>query len=512
MLIQYTPEETKRLEEMRLDFAAQLLNAADVSEKNKILLQFQTDRDTYTSACELKRFKALGNDPEAILENGKSQVEALLDMEYNNLINYSTAEDLKKLGIGFEKDGNFYLSAQFMGSLIKDELKLHIEALAHDPDRLQLLLSYIVETIENSDYTDNAEINLAETPQSKIEIMRFRRRPLADLETYALMNDKANARMLQDGDIFQQNTDGQLTVIWNVNQAPQAKEQVACLIALTYTGENITISKKMTAFDKAVYEAAGTRFYYWRQENPQKPLYITPQEIWRTMNGKRSGDGKASPSEKQLKRICESLDKMRFTRLYMDISAEVAAGYIAPDEKITGGTLDTYLINATKVEFTTDKGNVVQGYRIAEDPALFYYNGLKDHLLYVPYEMLNISDSTSTSENVIEFKNYLLQQIQLMKNAAEGGKRFKRNSVILLETIYKNTGILPPEERVKADYANEATRQKEIRRLRKDDRGKIEGMLDAWKAKGFIKSYVILNQNNEPLKERQQAKGYDIRI
>ena len=196
----------------------------------------------------------------------------------------------------------------------------------------------------------------------------------------------------------------------------------------------------------------------------------------------------------------------------MDITQEIEAGYITPDEKITSGTIDTYLLEATKAEFTTDKGNVVQGYRLAEDPALFYYNGLKNHLLYVPYEMLDTSSYTSDSENVIEFKSYLLQQIQLMKNAAEGSKRFKRSNVILLETIYRDTGILPPEERIEGDYANEATRQQIIRRNRKADRQKIEGLLDAWKAKGWINGYTVLNAKNEPIKEKQQAKGYSVSI
>ena len=516
MLIQYTPEEAKHLEEMRLEYSARLIDAKDEKEKRMLLLQFQNTRDEYTESCELKHFKKLGKNPDAILEDAKAQVEALLEMEYTSLAKYSASEDLKQLGIGTEKDGKFYLSANFMGNLIADELKLHLQALKDDAERLQILLAYIVETVENSDFTDNTELDLANEEKARIEVMRYRRSPLAELKTYALMNDKASARMLQDGDIFQQNADGQLTAMWNINQAPQSREQVPCLIALTYTGENLVISKKMTAFDKAVYEAIGTRFYFWRQENPQKPLYITPQELWRTMNGKKSGDGKASPSEAQIKKICDSLDKMRFTRLYMDITQEVEAGYIKPDEKITGGTIDTYLLEATKAEFTTDKGNIVQGYRIAEDPALFYYNGLKNHLLYVPYEMLDTSENKNITENVIEFKNYLLQQIQLMKNAAEQGskgKHFTRNSVILLETIYRSTGILPPEERAKStSFTSDSARLTYIRKTRKADRDKIESMLDTWTAKGFIKGYTILNQNNEPLKDKQQAKGYDIEI
>ena len=130
--------------------------------------------------------------------------------------------------------------------------------------------------------------------------------------------------------------------------------------------------------------------------------------------------------------------------------------------------------------------------------------------------MLDTSTNTSDSENVTEFRNYLLQQIQLMKNAAESGKKgkyFKRNNIILLETIYRDTGILTPEERIEGkEYKTNASRQKEIRRFRLTDRQKIEDILDAWKDKGWIKDYTVLNQKNEPIKERQQAKGYHIDI
>jgi hypothetical protein len=200
----------------------------------------------------------------------------------------------------------------------------------------------------------------------------------------------------------------------------------------------------------------------------------------------------------------------------MDISKEIEAfNLYIDDERVTAGKIDTYVLNSSKVEFMTEKGRIVEGYRIGEEPILYTYNRVKDHLLYVPYEMLDTSSQISNSEYVPEFRNYLLQQIQLMKNAADNpkGKYFHRNSIILLETIYRDTGILPPEERIEGkDYKTEASRQKEVRRFRKADRQKIEGLLDAWKAKNWIKGYIVLNSKNQPIKEKQQAKGYDIQL
>ena len=513
----YQPERKQLAEAIEAAHTAE-----DEDERTRLIMQqqatinaMQAELDAYIMKLQRKRFKPIKEaGAAAIIEHAKGQAAAILEEVHSiTKSEYKTVdeESLKRMGIGTIKEGILYLNANYAAQALRDELKLHIEALLEDKPALNKLSGVIIEAVENSSLTDNTEIT--DQQHRPLEVMRFRRNPLKDIVSYGLMNDKISAQLIQDGEIFQQKADGQIMLRWAVNQAPQETKEVPVYMALTYEGNEYKVTKKLSDYDKRVYEAVGTRFYYWQQEHPQTPLYITPQEIWRTMNGKSSGDGKAKPSEKQIGRICESLDKMRFTRFYMDISAEIKAFNLSiDDERITGGRIETYVLNSSKVEFTTDKGNIVQGYRIGEEPILYTYNKAKQHILYVPYEMLDTSSYTSDSENVTEFKGYLLQQIQLMKNAAEGGKRFKRNHTILLETIYRETGILPPEERTGADYANEATRQQIIRRNRKADRQKIEGLLDAWKAKGWINGYTVLNANNEPIKGKQQAKGYSISV
>jgi len=528
MLIQYTEEEILKLEEIKAAYKEKieaLMEPAASEEERKLLsstraqlsLQLSAELEAYSEQCQRKRFALIAADPQAILENARQQIPAIIEYEYKEFTAYAGAEDIKNLNIGCIIKDKFYLNANLAAELLKDELKLHINALQNDRESLQLLFSYIIEGAEDSEYTDSADITITASTKTPLEVLRFRRSPLADIKTYGLMNDKVNAQLIQDNGLFSQNTDGQITLTWAVNQAPQKKEQVPVYVALTYEGTEGRLTKKLTAFDSAVYNAVATRFYYWQQDNQQKPLYITPQEIWRTMNGKRSGDGKAKPSAAQVKKICASLDKMRFTRFYMDISEEIKAYELyIEDERIIGGRIDGYLLNSSKVEFTTDKGNTVAGYRIGEEPLLYTYNAAKKHILYVPYEMLDTSTNINDSENVTEFRSYLLQQIQLMKNAAEDGKKgryFKRNSVILIESIYKDTGIQTPEERAAATaFTTENARNSYIRKTRKADRGKIEGILDAWKAKGWIKGYTVLNASNKPIKEKQQAKGYDIHI
>lgn len=476
--------------------------------------------DAFHDETDRRHFKPIQEaGADAIIDFVIKQIPSIILYHHSKIIifNKADASFMKDNSIAIKKGNKVLLNANYEISQLRKDLKLPIEALKDDPEYSQKLLEVIVEAVENSELTDNSEIDLTKDSQAALNITRYRRNPLSDILNFGLMNDKINAHLLQDGELFKQEANGQLLLRWAINEAPKEKEVIPTYIALTSLDDtDIKTTKKLTAYDKQVYEAVGTRFWNWQQSHPQNPLYITPQEIWRTMNGKSTRDGKTNPSKATIERINKSLSKMRAIDCYMDISAELNANYITlNDDRLTKGILRDYLLNASVAEFYTEKGNKISGYRINCEPVLYTYNRAKNHLLYIPYEMLDTSGFISDSENVAEFKGYLLQQIQLMKNAAGEGKqssRFKRNNIILLDTLYDSTGIQPPEKRIDGEYANEATRQQIIRRNRKADRQKIEGILDAWTAKDWIKGYVVLNQNNEPLRERQQAKGYRIKL
>lgn len=518
LLIEEFRNKTKELTD-KIEAAPKDQRKDLILERTRLRIEFNTRLTAFTEECERKHFKQFKDDIQLIKKDAIEQIPLIIDYSYHSLVEYNSEKDLNTLREFIEKKKDkLLLRANFAIDFIINELKLHLEALQKDQDALQEVLSCIIETVEQSEKTNNEDITIT-IPTGKMEdaaqlmdISRLMRNPLADITTYGLMNDKINAQLIQ-GDFFTQEANGQLTIKFAVDQAPQNKKQVPVYMALTYEGTEGKLTKRLTAFDSAVYNAVATRFYYWQQENIRSPLYITPQEIWRTMNGKKTGDGKAKPSAAQVKRICDSLDKMRFTHFYMDISEEIQAfNLYIDDDRVTAGKIDTYVLNCSKVEFETEKGNAVQGYKIGDEPILYTYNRVKNHILYVPYEMLDTSTNTSDSENVTEFRNYLLQQIQLMKNAKEGkGKYYQRNRIILIETIYRDTGIQPPEERINSkDFKTANSKQTVIRRLRKTDREKIEGILEAWKTKSWIKGYIVLNQKNEPIKEKQQAKGYEI--
>lgn len=518
MIFEYSTAEKKHLIKRDKEYAAQLdqidaeiAQLADGDERRAELgeafIRLQDERiiefAEYRELCEVRRFKKLGADAGKIVAHAKEQVGLIIEFTFNGMkeatecsgrkpntdllrhIDTGAAAELKALGqAGVEPiAGGYLLDPVALIGTIRKDIKLHLEALKGNSEALKEINDFIITAVNSSPYTDKSH----KASPLDADAAQAIRQPLPAIKTYGLMNDKVNAQMIAT-DAFKQDLNGQLQLTWGVNQAPKAKDQVPVYIALSYDGTEGKITKKLSAFDNAVYNAISTRFFYWKREHGKQPFYITPQEIWRTMNGKTSGN--SNPSANQVKRICDSMDKMRFTRFYMDISEELKANYIAIDDsRLTRGILDTYLLTCSKVEFTTEKGKQVTGYRIGEEPILYTYNAAKNHILWIDYDLLDTSRNTSDGENVVEFRSYLLQQIQLMINGIRNSRR------ILYSSIYESTGIEPPEDRLsRANYANDTAYSRNIRKEAQKDRDKIAGILDVWKQKGWIKGYELVKQ------------------
>lgn len=529
MIFEYTAEEKKHLIKRDKEYAAQLdqidAEIAQLAEDDErraelgeAFIRLQDERiiefAEYRELCEVRRFKKLGADAGKIVAHAKDQTEQIIEFTFNGMkeateysgrkpntdllrhINTGADAELETLGqAGIEPiAGGYLLDAVALIGTIRSGIKLHLEALKGNSEALKEINDFIITAVNSSPYTDKSHKAAA----LDIDPSQAIRQPLPAIKTYGLMNDKVNAQMIAT-DAFKQDLNGQLQLTWGVNQAPKAKEQVPVYIALSYEGTEGKITKKLSAFDNAVYNAISTRFFYWKREHGKQPFYITPQEIWRTMNGKTSGN--SNPSANQVKRICDSMDKMRFTRFYMDISEELKANYIAIDDsRLTKGILDTYLLTCSKVEFTTEKGKQVTGYRIGEEPILYTYNAAKNHILWIDYDLLDTSQNTSDGENVVEFRSYLLQQIQLMINGIRNSRR------ILYSSIYESTGIEPPNNRLdKSNFSTEKSFITKIAQEAKKDRDKISAILETWKQKGWIKDY-------KPVKQGKGFIGVDIEL
>lgn len=522
MLIEYTPNQLQKLKEIEKHYGEQLAakykELGKHGEKTKIYARLTSEvvalederlsayADTYEE-FERAHMEELGGDVEKIVADAKEQVARIIENQYNGLSEYDLVYDPATITVdengiphgeliprkGKEKP---LIEAVDALRMINRGLHLHFEALKDSGQPLKALRDYIYNYIRTSPYT-YTDTHKAE-PATEDEKAALRR-PLEPLSNYGLMNDKVNAQLISfEG--TNQPINGQMRIVWGIDQAGKnSTQQVPTYVALQYEGTQTHLTKRMTAFDNAVYNAISTRYFYHKLINGNEPFYITPQEIWRTMNG--AGDTNKAPGAKQVQRVCASMDKMRFTRFYMDISGELQAHYITlDDERVTKGQIDTYMLESDKVTFTTEKGREITGYKVKAEPILYTYNAAKDHILYVSYNLLDTSNKTGNEGNTIEYRNYLLQQIQLMYNGIRDSTR------ILYDTLYRDTGIGEPAARISADqYKSEATYKSHIRQEAKKDREKVAAILESWKEKEYIKGFT-------PVMKGQSYIGVEIQL
>ena len=217
MYLEYTEAEQKKIQEIidsytpereRLSkaFNEILEDPEKEEERHKILIQQQTVIDSlqaeveaYLDKIQRKRFKPIKEaGTEAIIAHAKEQIPLVLDEIHKDATrNYGKFDPaaLKELQIGVIKDGTFFISAYFAAELLKDEMRLHLEALKDNKAAIQGLLKDIIEAVENSPYTENIEISedlkkpfLAPIPNG--ESLAF---------LYKILNMKAGRTILEPG-------------------------------------------------------------------------------------------------------------------------------------------------------------------------------------------------------------------------------------------------------------------------------------------------------------------------
>lgn len=489
MIIEYTAEELQHLEELKTRYD-KLLSEADV-DLNILTMQYLSEYEEYTKQCQRARLESIWSDKDKILDNAREQAPKIIEHEYN-----SFNEDIKKqiagldnINIGCIEGGKFYFKTDFAIDLLRTELALHAEALKDDTKKQQELFKIIIEEVENNPLTNNEKVDLPlyEAKIKNPNITRYSRTsPLAIIKKYGLMNDNLTKHIIIT-EPFINNVDGQMTMLWTVPQGNKNKSPVLAYIALSYEGEEFKLNKKLKSFDKSVYEAVSNIYVRNIIANNEQVLF-TPQDVWRTMNG--ITDTKRTPSPNQTKKICDSLDKMRFVRCRMDVSNELKANYLKiEDSRVVNGQIDTYLLSAEKIIIVNEKGKEYVGYSINKEPILYTYNKAKGHILLIPYKYLNTSKITGNEGNTIEIRNYLLQQIYLLK------ERKRNNNRILFSTLYKELGIESPEERIlKENYTNNSSYKAALSREKKKDITKITDLLTFWKQE-LIQDFSLVKKN-----------------
>lgn len=297
-------------------------------------------------------------------------------------------------------------------------------------------------------FTEN-HFNMAGLPTAELH-------RLQTVASYQLNNSKAfNMLALA---IDQGQTNGQLRITMSPDR--KTKTDVVTYLSLSFQGDsNIKIGGRrvITGFDKAVYNTVSTLYAAGNRQ-------LSAQDIFRTMNG----NTKKRPSAAQVERITNSIRKWMYTALYMDMSQELQRQRLAlDDDRIVNGKVETQMLQATIGTARTKNGTEVAVFNLAAEPILYTYCKGKKQILTVPIALLDTAEAASNTEGLTAIREYLLQQIELMRNG------HRDNPTIRYATIYEETGIEAPTTRT------EKSRQQK----------QIKAVLDVWKERGYIKGY-----------------------
>lgn len=275
-------------------------------------------------------------------------------------------------------------------------------------------------------------------------------------DTYTMATSKAAKFLTQIVPRGQLN--GQIELLTYPGSSKKA--DVVTYFGMRYEGEGVQIRGRyqITKYDQSVHNAISS---LWAAGNRD----ISPQEIFRTMNGSTSGKVK----ESQIKKVDESVNKMMFTRLFLDMSADIQSGGLKiQDQRVTKGVVETQMIQATIVSLQTSNGQTIRGYKLADEPMLYTYSKAKKHVLSVGLDLLDTSDEVSNTDDVIVIREYLLQQIENMRHG------YRDNTVIDYESIKENTGVTVLDG-------------KQYQQIFREN---VKRILLSWKKKGYILDYA----------------------
>ncbi len=481
----------KDLEELKNKIAAE--RGAIISDLEAQLTFEEAEREEYKLLVPLilsiaagdlgpksRRQVVTGEDPDALEENAGADPDALE-------VSAGRPEDPEAEKKALENAVDFAFSV--------------LSRFSTAPDFRGRLSGYILQYAETLKYGADDPENAGKIPAAAAEIIAGSDNLHTQLEAlakYGLMNDKVDRILLNTAPDVR-DLSGQISLQWVINQAGSSRAPVPVYIALTDEGNQLKTSRKITGADDAVFTTVANMIYSAQQHGIAAPYNFTPEDIWRTMHGYSGTNRRVSDNQK--KEIENSLDKMRFTRLYMDISQEIQAYHLAiKDNRLIGGTFDGYYLPAEKLTFLNEKGRRLSGYQFYKMPFLQTYNAAKGNIVLVDYSLLDTSDTTGDEGNTAQFRLYLLREIALMYNG------FRNSNRILYDTIYQAAAIPSPEESTqRSDYKTEESYNAVIRRKAKDDRDKIAALLESWKKKKYILDYT-------PVKKGRAFVGIDIKL
>lgn len=249
-----------------------------------------------------------------------------------------------------------------------------------------------------------------------------------------------------------------------------------CIIS--FDNNKANLSKQISRYDTLVYNAIATYADYCNTDR-----LITLENIYRIMVGDK---GNSSPSKEHIKRIKESIDKMRVCLVKIDCTDEVKAykKTAMTNENRSLQTnidgkfyYDTYLLAGSWVSAVI-KGKEVNALHLMEMPVMLSYAKISGQVLNIPSYLLDTKHILSNTEKNLIIKDCLLRRIAGMKN-----ENSLIQKTISLHSYQKNG-------KYKQGLYEQVTQTTDISKKEACIiRTSASKFLDYWKQVGYIKDY-----------------------
>lgn len=232
-----------------------------------------------------------------------------------------------------------------------------------------------------------------------------------------------------------------------------SKERIPVIYRINFDGltqVNQDILKRLTPFDKSVYQAAGA---LWDAGNE----IITLTSIHYAMGNT------TRPSERQLEKIDKSLTKMLIAHIYVNNSKEVMV-YKNRKQFVYDGVLLPF----ERIRVKTNGKLTEAAIKLFREPPLQTFAKEHGQITTVNIKLLQSPPSKTDSNLLLE--DYLLTTIRRNRNNIKSKEPAEQKARMILETIYENTDIKTSKQKSRGPE-------------------RIEGYLRFQKEQGFFTDY-----------------------
>ena len=421
----------------------------------ELMEELNQARRQFYRQCEQRQFSKLQGDPDKIKADAKSQIEQMIESRYEYCKQQQAKGDVFSARYLRVDGDSIYLDPQQIIEDSKELLSLHYAFFADDPKATQEINTIVLDAIArcpyaskkgklfgfvNSNIDNNSNIGKHDKHGNSDNIL------VRAATAWITPVDKLSNR-LYDGSI----STGKKIGIDVASK--RTKKQLLTMVSLDFTDGAIKImgKRELTAYDREVHDALVTLYVDGENE------YITPQMIYRAM----TGDNNARLTPKQQESISNSLNKLMYSRLIIDASAEAKA-YGFDSFKYEGAVIQGEKVTATI------SGNVLEVIHILRQPALYSYASKKNQIGRLDIKLLD-SPVNKNEENII-LQSYLYRRILAMKGSS-------LSPTIVYDTVYKQIDI-------------SASSDSALRKKKHKVRETVKNILNYWKQQGFIKGYA----------------------